>query len=286
MDFSVTDPVSLPATPGGDFVGSIVSVGKGVTAWKEGDRVAALVRTGGNARYMVLSQDSLVAVPRSVESSEAVAMVSTYMTAYQSLQKALGKSKSFAGKAVLVTGGIGPVGQALIQLSFRAGADIVFCTAPDNRHRYVKSVLGAKPLPMEPSKWLPLLEGKIDVVFDSACQDGFDSPQKALNSNGKLICLGMYSLLQQETMGAFGAPMSAFWAKTKSQYLMGNTQFYEVWESFQSDPKKFKVRRDGIALHIQIVFSIHARLLDTRLTRKFCLSRSLSPTTIFPTHPP
>jgi NADPH:quinone reductase-like Zn-dependent oxidoreductase len=269
MDFSVTDPVSLPATPGGDFIGSVVSVGKGVTAWKEGDRVAALVRTGGNARYMILSQDSLVAVPRSVESCEAVAMVSTYMTAYQ--------SKSFAGKAVLVTGGIGPVGQALIQLSFRAGADIVFCTAPDNRHRYVKSVLGAKPLPMEPSKWLPLLEGKIDVVFDSACQDGFDSPQKALNSNGKLICLGMYSLLQQETMGAFGAPMSAFWAKTKAQYLMGNTQFYEVWESFQSDPKKFKVRRNGVAVHTQTVCGKHTHVLNTHLTHKNCLSLSLNP---------
>lgn len=234
--FSVTDPVCLPATPGMDLVGTIVTVGEQVQDFKVGDRVAALVRTGGNARYCVVPQQSLVIVPRYLDASEAVAMVSVYMAAYQSLMIS---AAVIEGSTVLVTGaGMGPVEQALIQLSLRAGATQVYCTAPDRHHRYVRSVLGATPLPT--NQWLPIVEEKMDVVFDSLCQDGFESSFKALKNTGTLVCVGMSSLLQNEPMGAFGAPLSAFWARTKAQYFMSRTHFYDVWESFKSDPKKFK----------------------------------------------
>jgi hypothetical protein len=86
----------------------------------------------------------------------------------------------------------------------------------------------------------------MDVVFDGAYQDGFESPKKALKKNGTLVCVGMDTLLHGATMGAFGAPVSAFWAKAKAQYFMGNTHFYELWESYVSNQQKFKVRRETI----------------------------------------
>ena len=64
-------PLELPATPGSDVVGNIVKVGLSCKNFKVGDRVAALVQNGGNARYAVIAEDSLVSVPRSLDSAEA-----------------------------------------------------------------------------------------------------------------------------------------------------------------------------------------------------------------------
>jgi NADPH:quinone reductase-like Zn-dependent oxidoreductase len=223
-----------------DVIGNIVAVGDNVTEWKEGDRVAALVQTGGNARYAVISSKSLVPVPRSLDTAEAVCMISIYMTAYQSLKMVVGKDRTLKGKQVLVVGALGPTGQALIQMAKRSGADSIFATAPEKMHRYVKMVMGAKPLPMEPAEWLPEVQGKMDVVLDGVCQDGFDSSRAALSEQGTLVCIGMSSVMNAESMGFLGAPLSARWAQTKASYFMSRTHFYDVLTSFQNDPKKFK----------------------------------------------
>jgi len=227
--FSVTDPVCLPATPGMDLVGTIVTVGEQVQDFKVGDRVAALVRTGGNARYCVVSYHSLVSVPRNLDAADAVAMVSVFMTAYQALNLI---DTDMKGTTVLVTGGMGPVEQALIQLSLRAGATQVYYTAPEHHHIYVKSVLGSIPLCPDES-----------TAFVPSCQDGLESSAQALKEIETLLGVGMPTRLHNESrraLGApiFGAPMFAIWPK--EQYFTGATRFYDVWESFQSDPDKFK----------------------------------------------
>ena len=257
MCFSVLDPISLPATPGMDFIGVVTVVGSAVTEWKEGDRVAGLVQTGANARYIVVPQTTLMPVPRYVDASDAVCLISTYMTAYQSLKMAwrqLGcvdngtddkdqkdtRALPLQGKRLLIVGGIDPVCQALIQLAKHFGADQVYCTAPSNKHSYIKSVLKASPVPMDTKDWLLLMEGSIDIVFDQACQDGFDSSRKALKKDGALICVGMHALLQSESVGTFGAPLSAYWTQTKARYFMSNTQFYQVLPSFHEHSKAFR----------------------------------------------
>jgi len=266
MSFSVVEPVCCPATPGMDVIGNIVSVGSNVTEWKEGDRVAALVQTGGNARYVVIPSKSLVAVPRSLDNSEAVCMISIYMTAYQSLRLVVGKERTLKGKQVLVVGALGPTGQALIQMAKRAGADNVFATAPENMHRYVRSVLGAKPLPMEPAEWLTDVKGKMDVVMDNVCQDGFESSRAALSDKGTLVCVGMSGLMNSESMGVFGAPMSARWAQTKASYFMSRTQTYDVLDSFNKDPKKFKT-------DLEHVFQLlRQRDIKPHIAKRVCLS--------------
>jgi NADPH:quinone reductase-like Zn-dependent oxidoreductase len=235
----VMDPVCLPATPGGDVVGYILKIGEKVRHFTVGDRVATLVRTGGNARYISVPAVNLVQVPRSCDSAEAACMVSTYMTAYQALRMVTKDQFTLSGKRILVTGGIEPCGQALIQLCFRAGAEEVFATAPDHRHRYVKSVLGAQPLPVHPKDWSPTIKGKMDIVFDGACHD-VDSTYASLKSDGVLVVVGMSALLCQEQLGVFGAPITAYWTKLKG-HLMTNTKSYEVWDSFNANKEAFKV---------------------------------------------
>jgi NADPH:quinone reductase-like Zn-dependent oxidoreductase len=90
-----------------------------------GDAVAVCCRFGGNARYAVVQAKDMVRVSGSVDSAQAVCvLVSTYMTAYQALHrcKPRGVRETIEGTNILVTGGNGPVGQAIIKLAMRAGA--------------------------------------------------------------------------------------------------------------------------------------------------------------------
>lgn len=249
INFSVMSSINLPATPGSDAVGFIIQVGEKVRQYKVGDRVAALVRTGGNARYISVPATSLVHVPRSCDTAEAACMISTYMTAYQSLRMGTKNQFTLNGKKVLITGGIEPVGQALIQLCFRSGAEEVYATAPAHRHKYVRSVLGAHPLPVQPEDWLPTTKGLMDIVFDGACHDSLESPYASLKDDGVLVCVGMSALLNREQPGVFGAPISAYWAKVKGQ-LMSNTECYEVWDSFNSNKEAYKVRSRILYQHL------------------------------------
>jgi NADPH:quinone reductase-like Zn-dependent oxidoreductase len=219
FDFSLFHPLSLPLTPGFDVVGHVIASGDKVEEFKEGDRVAALVRTGGNARFISVPCDSLVKIPRNIEPAEAAAMVSIFTTAYQALKRITqtGPMFSLQGKKVLILGGMDGVGQALIQMCHKARADI-YTTAPTSRHTYIRTFLGVTPLPEDKEAWLPMVQGEIDFVFDGVCEDGLATPYKALKPDGELVCYGHAAMLQEREMGMFGAPMSAH---VSNEYVPG-----------------------------------------------------------------
>ncbi len=265
IGFDVINPTGVPSTPGMDVVGTVVSVGENVKSFQAGDRVAALVRTGGNARYISVPESDLVQVPRTCDAAEAASMVSTYMTAYQCLRLVSNDTFMLNNKRILITGGIEPVGQALIQLCFRAGAAEVYATAPNHRHRYLRTVLGARPLPVDPKLWLDSMKGSMDIAFDGTCHDSLDSASASLNQNGVLVSHGMSALLKQETPGLLGAPLSAYWAKLKSR-IMTNSMSYEVWDSFVADKEKFKLDLE-VLLHL-----LKKRFIKPHIAKKVALS--------------
>jgi NADPH:quinone reductase-like Zn-dependent oxidoreductase len=211
FDFDVLQPMCLPLTPGMDVVGHVCACGSKVNpAFAEGDRVAALVRTGGNARFISVASNSLVKVPKTIDPAEAVAMVAAFTTAYQTLKriKQAGPMFSLLGKRVLVIDGLSGVGQALIQMCAKARAEI-YAPCPHNQQAFLLNVLGAHPLPLDTAQWLPLVEGQMDFVFDGLCEDGLESSHKALNKEGEIICFGHMAMLKERNIGILGAPILA-----------------------------------------------------------------------------
>ena len=236
------EPVGLPAVSGRDFVGFVLLCGAKVTKFKPGDRVAGLLRSGGNARYTQIPEDALVPVPKQLNSAEAACMVSVYTAAYQSINLATKDSSVYdlEGKQVLVVSGMDGVGQAIIQMCRKAKAE-VFATAPDRRHAYVRSILNATPLPEKTEEWAAIAKGSMDVVFDGAGDGTMEASFAALTENGKLVCFGNSALLRDQ-MGWLGVPferrMQRFQLENKS-----NTYFHDIWDSYKRDPETYKVRR-------------------------------------------
>ena len=206
-----------------------------------GEAVACCCRFGGNARYIMLRYQDLCSVPGNVDSAQAVCIVSTYMTAYQALHrcKPRGPRETLEGSNILVTAGNGSIGQAVIELAKRAGANKIFATAAKKHHANLHDQ-GVCPLPLDSKMWLPLVRGKMDIVIDGICQDGYASPHAALNYRGHLVVIGMTLIMNGAEMGLCGTPFDAMVNRFRSGYLLSRTTRYSPFEQSQLKPAEWK----------------------------------------------
>jgi NADPH:quinone reductase-like Zn-dependent oxidoreductase len=159
--------LDTPFCLGTNFVG-IVHKG----CMPQGTRVAAITKSGANARYITTTPDCLVKVPKRFDSSEVACVLSTYLPAFQALHHgAKGGRKhsmeSLKGKNVLLTSGASIVEiHAMVQLALALGASKVFVICKARFHNYVKLQLGVKPLGQYADDWLPHVKGQMDLVID------------------------------------------------------------------------------------------------------------------------
>lgn len=158
--------VRLPATPGYDFVGTVEAAGDGIDASRVGRRVGALTVTGGYARHAYVRADRVTPVPDGLGSIAAVALILNYVTAWQMLTR---NTQASAGDTVLVHGGAGGVGTALLQLCRLQGVRAL-ATASAGKHDLVRS-LGGMPIDYATEDFVERCRVEtdgvgVDAVFD------------------------------------------------------------------------------------------------------------------------
>lgn len=129
-----------PRIPGGDAAGHISAVGDGVTGWHVGDAVIVSNGRGTYAEQVLVAAKHLTAKPAELGWNEAAALPVPAGTAYQALC-----SLDVTGSDVLlVHGGSGSVGQAVLQFARAAGATVIATAGPSNQDRV--AALGAIPV--------------------------------------------------------------------------------------------------------------------------------------------
>jgi NADPH:quinone reductase len=118
-------PPGVSNIPGLEVSGEIVRLGEGVTLWREGDRVTALIAGGGYAEYAVAHEGSCMRVPKGMSMAGAACVPETFMTVWHNVFE---RGALKAGESFLVHGGSSGIGSAAIQLAAHFGAR-VFATA-------------------------------------------------------------------------------------------------------------------------------------------------------------
>jgi NADPH2:quinone reductase len=114
-------PKGAPETPGLEIAGEVVAAGKGVTRWKLGDKVMALVIGGGYAEY-ALAYESHALPTGHLPMIEAGAIPETFFTVWHNVFQR-GALKS--GETLLVHGGSSGIGTTAIQLAKHFGAKVI-----------------------------------------------------------------------------------------------------------------------------------------------------------------
>ncbi|MEV5068617.1 NADP-dependent oxidoreductase [Microbacterium sp. LMI12-1-1.1] len=132
--------ITEPRRVGGDGAGVVIAVGDEVDGFRAGDPVVFAGASGAYATEVVVAADRVFARPPQVSAAEGAALGIPVGTAYQAL-RSLGVG---SGDTLLVHGGSGAVGQALIQFAVLWGATVI-ATSSERRFDRV-SALGAIPV--------------------------------------------------------------------------------------------------------------------------------------------
>ncbi|MEM7439224.1 MAG: NAD(P)H-quinone oxidoreductase [Pseudomonadota bacterium] len=137
---SYAPPPGASDLPGLECAGHVAAVGPGVSRWREGDAVCALLPGGGYAEYVTTPADHALSVPTGMGMVEAAGLPETYFTVWSNVFMRGGLQ---AGEVFLVHGGSSGIGTTAIQLGHAFGAR-VFATAGSDKKCNVCSQLGAE----------------------------------------------------------------------------------------------------------------------------------------------
>ncbi|XP_035204880.1 reticulon-4-interacting protein 1, mitochondrial-like [Stegodyphus dumicola] len=128
-------PPEFPLTPGRDFSGTVVYVGKKVKSLKSGDEVWGALspwEAGTHAEYVLANACHVSKKPNSLTHVEASSFPYAALTAWAGISTFGGLSENSSyGKKVLVTGASGGVGTFAVQLLKAWGADVTVTCSTD-----------------------------------------------------------------------------------------------------------------------------------------------------------
>jgi len=132
--------ITAPRRVGVDGAGVISVVGSAVEGWAVGDEVIVSNAKGTYATELAVRARKLARKPAALSFETAAAIPTPVGTAHQALESlAVGE-----GDVLLLHGGSGAVGQAVIQLARRRGATVI-ATASERNHEHLRE-LGAVPV--------------------------------------------------------------------------------------------------------------------------------------------
>jgi NADPH:quinone reductase len=195
----------LPLTPGAEVAGVVERDAHGFSA---GQRVVAMVGTGGYAEYVAAPAATTFAVPDGVSDGTAVALLLQGLTAWHLYRTS---AHIQPGESVVVHAAAGGVGSLAVQLGKPLGAGRVIATASTEAKRELALELGADAAVDVTREDLAeaLVEAnlgeRVDVVLEMAGGRVFDASLDALAPFGRLVTYGIAS--REQNSVATGALM-------------------------------------------------------------------------------
>jgi NADPH:quinone reductase-like Zn-dependent oxidoreductase len=170
---------------GAVFAGVVMALGKGVTAFSIGDRVAGVngPEGGAHAEYVVAKAASCVRIPDGVSAQEAAATLFGGTTATYFLER----GRIRAGARVLVNGGSGEVGALALQIARLRGAIVTGVASGKNTPLLIE--LGANEVIDYTREPLESHRRRYDLVLDTVGNLGPRDAHRLLTDDGRLVLL-------------------------------------------------------------------------------------------------
>jgi NADPH:quinone reductase-like Zn-dependent oxidoreductase len=232
-------------------------VGAGVTGLEPGQRVTALVVSGGYSTAVNLPAERVVPVPEGVDAASVAAVSLNYFIAYQMLHRV---AQVRSGQRILVHGASGGVGLAFLQLAEHIGGVTVFGTASaanldvvrrhgavaiDYRHQdFANFVRGSVDADGTGNAMTAYDQnGTVDAAFDPIGGTHFWRSYSVLRNNGgRLVAYGQNDALRggkpNMVIGAIGFLGGIILPKLRPDGR--KTGFYNAWALEKSAPQAYR----------------------------------------------
>lgn len=179
-------PPGASDIPGLEIAGEVVAVGPGVTRWKLGDQVCALVAGGGYAEYCTAPADTCSPLPKGYGLAEAAALPENYYTVWTNVFERGGLQK---GETILIHGGSSGIGTTAIQLAHAFGAKVFATAGSADKVKVCEELGAARGINYRDEDFVEVMKeaGGADVILDMVGGPYIQRNLDCLKLEGRLV---------------------------------------------------------------------------------------------------
>jgi NADPH2:quinone reductase len=184
----------FPFAPGAEVAGEVIETAPDVSTLKRGDRVLAMIGSGGYADEAVAAAASCMVLPANMDYATAAGFSMTYGTSYHALVQ---RGALQPGEVLLVHGASGGVGTSAIDIGRQLGAKIIATGGSDEKlarvakHYGVEHVINYRSEPNWKDNVKELTGGKgADVIYDAVGGDVLENSLRCVNWAGRVLVVG------------------------------------------------------------------------------------------------
>ena len=172
-----------------EVAGQVAAAGAGVTKFKTGDAVMALVNGGGCAEYCLAEEGSALAIPGGLSMIEAAAIPETFFTVWHNVFER-GTLKS--GEWFLVHGGSSGIGVTAIQAAKARGARVITTAGSAEKCAACLKLGADHAIDYKNADFADavksITQGRgVDVILDMVGGDYIDRNIRSLADDGRLV---------------------------------------------------------------------------------------------------
>jgi NADPH2:quinone reductase len=182
----------LPFSPGGEAAGVVDAVGEGVTRYKVGDKVIAMIGNGAFREQFCAAQHQVIPIVGDMPFDVAAGFTMTYGTSHHALKQ---RARIQPGETLLVLGAAGGVGLAAVELGKLMGAKVIAAASSDEKLALCKEY-GADEVINYSTEDLKdrvkqITCGKgVDVVYDPVGDKYAEPAFRSIAWNGRYLVVG------------------------------------------------------------------------------------------------
>jgi NADPH:quinone reductase len=186
-------PPGASDIPGLEVAGVVEHVGAGVSEWRGGDRVCALVSGGGYAEYVVAPAAQCLPVPEGLDFVAAAAIPETFFTVWTNVFE---RGHLQAGESALFHGGSSGIGTTAIQLAVARGARVFVTAGSDEKCRACERLGAERAINYKTEDFVAAVKALtggtgVNLILDIVGKPYFDRNLVALAMDGRLVQIGL-----------------------------------------------------------------------------------------------
>jgi NADPH:quinone reductase len=190
---------AFPFSPGLETAGVIVGCGSGVTGFRSGERVMAILAHGGMAEQAVAEAEEAWRIPDGTGFEEASVFPLSYLSSHVALRW---QGRVEAGETLLVLGAAGGVGLAAVEIGKALGARVIAAAGSEERLAVARAhgadeVIDYRKTDLK-AQVEALTDGKgVDLCFDPVGGPLFDAALSSLAWGGRILLVGFVGGIPQ-----------------------------------------------------------------------------------------
>lgn len=240
----------VPFVPGSEVAGEVIEAAPGVRRLKVGDRVVAMLGTGGMAEEVVTGAHACFTIPKRMDYVTAAGFLMSYGPAFYALVQ---RGALRAGEVLLVNGACGGLGTAALDIGRNLGARLIATGGSDEKLEKICLAFGvehvinyrARPRWSDKVKELTLARGA-DVVFDTVGGDVLEDSLHCVAWDGRVVIVGFScgevpKLSASMVLNKNASLVGAYWAAWVSREPEANRKnletLFEWYESGRLKPQ-------------------------------------------------